>query len=1214
MMGHARQPPLRDARRAATRARAARLLAPLLLTPLLLVADSRVRTQSEARAETQTDVQAQTLEPGASVAREIGAAQSHVYEFTLAAGQFLALTFNAEDLNLSLRLDAPGGDTLEEIEHKRHGPLPLQLVAPESGRYRLAVTSLEAGARAGRYRLESEAVRAATARDRDDAEAAASFRQAEAARFKWESDQFRLACERYRVAALVWQRQGRRAEAAAAWRQMGEARFIQGDYKQALRAFGEALTLGRAAGSEEFVLEQLNNVGYVNIYLGKIDEAAALFRQVQARLDASHGEGAWRARVEAQLQNNLGEVEYARGSLKTSLSFFARALSLWEAARDRRGAALALLNAGYSHLDSGSVNEAAREFDEALRLWRETGDRRGEALTLTAQGNLYSHTGNRYKALILHHDALDIFHRLGDRQGEAVTSNGLGSVYEDLNLKQQAVDNYLSALRLNRELGNGVFEAVSGYYLGRVFRVAGDFTRALEYYEKSVALSRASGESRMAALAMTDVAAVYTRQRRFDEAARIYDRAIELYRHVGDLQRQALAHHGVGELLRARGDLEGAVAEYRQGLELFRRIRDPRGEAESHYWLAKIAQAQGRLDDALAESEASVNLVEEQRALMPSQDWRTNYFASVRRHYETYVDILMRLHERRPDAGFAARALQGSERARARTLLEMLVEAKSEIQRDVDPVLLARERQLRQQLSAKAAYQIQVLNSARPAAEVAEVELELRQLNGEYDLVQAQIRAHSPAYASLTKPSPLTPERIQATLGEDEGTVLLEYMLGDERSYVWAVAPGSLTARELPGRHELESLARDVYGGLTARQQRPDESPAQYRERYASAEARLCQSATELSRLALGALPTSSKAQRLLVVADGDLSYVPFDALPAPDSAGECGPGETPGYTPLLVSYEVVHLPSFSSLALLRQLNPATPSRASRIAVWADPVFEADDPRVSPDTHEPQDDAAAAEAPLSDEQGLRVLGVEAQPPARLLSTREEADSIMRFAPAGAVTLLTGFAASQESVVGRDLHDYHILHFATHGLINNRHPSLSSLLLSTVDERGRSRNGLLQLRDIYGLRLNADLVVLSGCQTGLGEEFDGEGLVGLTQGFLYAGSKSVIVSLWNVQDKATARLMGDFYRELLEEGMVPSAALRRAKLKMYERGAWRAPFYWSAFVIVGEFRPPPRTWRDALDARSVWAGLALTFVLLWLVHNRFGRRVAARARG
>jgi CHAT domain-containing protein/predicted negative regulator of RcsB-dependent stress response len=1193
-MGHARHTVHRNARRAGTLA--SRALAPLLLAPLLLAAEARAQTQ--------------TLGPGTSVTRELGPAQSHVYEFTLAAGQFFALTVHAEDFNFSVRVVAPGGGTLEEVAHRRYGPLPLDFVAPEAGGYRLEIASLESGARSGVYRLEAGAVRAALARDLKEARAAAAFRQAEEARFRWEGEQLRLACERYTAAAFIWRGQGRRAEAAVALRQTGEARFVQGDLQGALRAFEEALALAGASGSEELTLEQLNNVGYVNIYLARVEEAAALFRQVHARLGASRGGGAWRRRVEAQLENNLGEVEYARGNLKASLAFFARALSLWEEAGDRRGAALAYLNAGYSHLDSGGVNEAAQEFERALRLWREAGDRRGEALTLTAQGNLHAHAGDRYAALALHRGAQELFHRLGDRQGEAVTSNGLGSAYEDLNLRQQAVDNYTAALRLNRETGNRVYEAVSAYYLGRVFRGAGDFARALEYYEASIALSRAGGESRMAALAMTGVAAVYTERRQFDEAARIYGRALDLYRLVGDLQRQALAHHGLGELLRARGDLEGAVAEYRRGLELFRRIRDPRGEAESNFWLAKLAQAQGRLDEALERSEASIRLVEGQRALMPNQGWRTSYFASVRRHFESYVDILMRLHEQRPGGGFAALAIQASERARARTLMEMLVEAKSEVGRDVDPALLARERALRRQLSAKAAYQVQVLNSARPAAEVAEVELELRRLNAEYDLVQAQIRAGSPAYASLTNPPPLSLEQIQAALREDAGTVLLEYMLGEERSYVWAVTPDSLVARELPGRERLEALAGEVYGGLTARQQRPGESPAQYRERYTAAEARLCTGARELGRLALAPLPAGLKSERLLVVTDGDLSYIPFDALPSPEDAGGCRPGAAPpGYTPLLTSFEVVHLPSFSSLALLRRLNPAPPERARRIAVWADPVFETDDPRV---TFVPEPDGAGASDGLRALVQRLALGEQGTPPARLLATRDEADSIVRFAPAGAVTLLTGSAASPESVVGRDLDDYRILHFATHGLINNRYPSLSSLLLSTVDERGRSRDGLLQLRDIYGLRLNADLVVLSGCRTGLGEEFDGEGLVGLTQGFLYAGSRSVIVSLWSVQDQATADLMADFYREMLEEGAMPSAALRRAKLKMYERVAWQSPYYWSAFVIEGEFRAPPRTWRSRLSTRTLWAGVALTLVIFWLAYNRFGRRARARA--
>lgn len=1151
--------------------------------------------------------------------------ESHLYEVTLGAEQLFTLTALAADLNFSLRLIAPGGDTSAEAVHTRYGPLVFHFIAPEAGRYQLAITSLETNAQPREYRIEVGEVRAATPRDKEEARAATSFSEAEVARLKWEDDGLRLAFERYGAAALLWQRQARWAEAALAWQQLGKSHLVQGDYSEALRAFNQALRASKRAGSVALTLEQLNNVAYVQVYLGNVEQAAALLRQVQARLgEVSGGDGAARARIEAQLQNNLGEVEYARGNLKTSLGLFAHARALWEEVRDRRGLALARLNAGYSQLDSGGINEAAQEFEQALRLWREVGDRQGEALTLTAQGNLYAHLGDRYTAVAAHREARDIFRRMGDRQGEAVTSNGLGKVFEDLNLRQQAVDNYSASLQLNRAIGNKDFEAVSAYYLGRVSRRAGDFARALTYYEQSLALSRRNGESRMAALASMDVAAIYTQQRKFADALRIYRQALDFYLLVKDLRRQALAHHGLGELFRMRGEPDEAAREYLRGLALFRQIKDSQGEAESHYWLAKLKQASGRLLEALTESEMSVGLIETQRGRMPSQDWRTTYFASVRRHFELHVDILMQLHRQQPERGFAALALESSERARARSLLEMLSETKSEIRRGVDPALLTREQQLRQQLSAKAAYQIEVLNSANPAAgEVSRIEYEIRQLDGDYDFVQAQIRGHSIAYARLTQPSPLTLARIQAALKEDAGTVLLEYMLGDERSYVWLVTPDALLAEELPGRQTLETLAREVYRGLTARQQQqPHEDAASYHARYTESEDQFCTRSGQLSRLILGPLRAGVRAERLLVVADGDLLYVPFDALPTPGGSGGevCRLGtEPPVYDPLLTTYEVVHLPSFSSLALLRELNASARRPTQGIAIWADPVFESDDPRV---THGPQDstpaattsggDAATTTVPTPAAEDL-TSGHDAPLPARLLSTREEAESIMRFAPGGAVMLLTGFAASRESAVGQDLQDYRILHFATHGLVNNRYPSLTSLLLSTFDERGRRQNGLLQLHDIYGLRLNADLVVLSGCQTGLGEQQAGEGFVGLTQGFLYAGSRSIIVSLWNVQDQTTTKLMSDFYQAMLEEGVAPSTALRRAKLKMYRQGAWQSPYYWSAFVIQGEFRPPPRSWRDMLSTRTVWVGLTLAAVIFCLVYYRGGRHIGGRAR-
>jgi CHAT domain-containing protein len=417
----------------------------------------------------------------------------------------------------------------------------------------------------------------------------------------------------------------------------------------------------------------------------------------------------------------------------------------------------------------------------------------------------------------------------------------------------------------------------------------------------------------------------------------------------------------------------------------------------------------------------------------------------------------------------------------------------------------------------------------------------------------------SPAYARLTQPPILTLAEIQATLREDEGTVLLEYLLGDERSYLWFVSADTFVAQELPGRRVLETLSQEVYQALTARQLQPKEEMSHYHERVALAEEQFCPRATQLSQHLLGPLRTALKARRVLVVADGGLQYIPFDALPwsaTADPAKVCQQWVEPAtYVPLLTAFTVIHLPSFSSLALLRQLESAAPPQTQGIAIWADPVFEADDQRLTSGALVDASTTATAKendagAPESQQIQELLLDGSKLPLSRLLGTQEEAAGIMSYAPSGAVMLLTGFAANRESAVERDLQGYRILHFATHALVNNRHPSLSGLLLSTFDEKGQSQSGLLQMQDIYGLRLNADLVVLSACQTGLGEEFPGEGVVGLTQGFFYAGSRSVVVSLWKVEDKATAMLMNQFYHDMLKEGAAPAEALRQAKLTMY----------------------------------------------------------------
>jgi CHAT domain-containing protein len=265
---------------------------------------------------------------------------------------------------------------------------------------------------------------------------------------------------------------------------------------------------------------------------------------------------------------------------------------------------------------------------------------------------------------------------------------------------------------------------------------------------------------------------------------------------------------------------------------------------------------------------------------------------------------------------------------------------------------------------------------------------------------------------------------------------------------------------------------------------------------------------------------------------------------------------------PLLVAHEVVSLPSASVLAVLRKETAGRPLPPKVVAVLADPVFEADDPRLRRVVRgeEPRQRPLVRSGPAS---ALNL--------PRLASTRQEADAIVSAAPEGASLCRTDFDASRDAAMAADLAKYRIVHFATHGIFDNENPGLSGIALSMFDDKGLPKDGFLRLHDIYGLNLPVELVVLSACNTALGRPVRGEGLVGIVRGFMYAGAKRVIASLWKVEDEATGELMRRFYQELLRQHRSPAAALREAQLSMWQHERWRPPYYWAAFVLQGEWQ-------------------------------------------
>jgi CHAT domain-containing protein len=284
------------------------------------------------------------------------------------------------------------------------------------------------------------------------------------------------------------------------------------------------------------------------------------------------------------------------------------------------------------------------------------------------------------------------------------------------------------------------------------------------------------------------------------------------------------------------------------------------------------------------------------------------------------------------------------------------------------------------------------------------------------------------------------------------------------------------------------------------------------------------------------------------VVPDGALHLLPFAALPDPASPAE----------PLVAGHDVVQLPSAAALVhLARALPPVAPRRV--LAVFADPVFEAGDGRLAAT-------ASTADATLRSAPGLDF--------PRLRFSRLEAEALSGLVAPEERLVALGLDASRDALLATDLAGFRFVHFATHGVLDAEIPELSGLVLSLVDERGAPQEGFLRLHDVYRLDLAADLVTLSACRTALGREIRGEGLVGLTRGFLHAGARGVVASLWDVQDRATARLMEAFYAGMLKGGLAPEAALRAAQLELRRDARWRDPYYWAGFVLQAAPAAPP----------------------------------------
>jgi CHAT domain-containing protein/Tfp pilus assembly protein PilF len=1128
----------------------------------------------EVLGQSANNPEPETLDAGVSFERQIGGGQTKSFRVHVIASQYLRVAIKLQGIILRATLLDSTGNPVVTMSNPSggYGTIYLSEIARDDGPFTIKVFSTEDFANAGVFQIAVDPLRVA---DKHDERQIAAERWFAKAVQEDDARQFAAAVDDFGKAFSAWQEIG-----SAHWQALTQYALAQtcrrsGNAKVEEESLNRALEFHLSEDDWRLTAAALNDLGLNQAQAGNNGRAESALKAA-LQLFETHGDAIHHdRRGQASARNNLA-ITYGRmGDLRKALEVSQPVPRLRREENFQAGANNALNTLAVISDKLGEPYEALDYSNQALAGWQELiknkqrvePDQLARALNSVALaneriGNLDLATQSYQDALSVPDISADLRAAILDNHGDFYTSQG--DFESALVLFTKVTESFKAISRLDPDFKAGVL-----LHIGEVKLLQGDIDAAFSQFQQAQAANPNRPKLSYVLTALGDC-----RRRRGDSSAALksYKAALEIQKEIEDRRGQAITLQKIGEVYAGSGDLEQASGEYHAALTLWRAVKDLRGEAAVLNDVAVLERQRDNLSAALEYSEEVTRILESTRTRISSHKLRSSYFAEHEKYYELNIDLKMTHARRNQSSQQLADALAASERSRARSLMDMLAEDRVNIANQRGNTLLTASDEIRRKVQAKTDAQTTLLSGKHSEAQVAEIANELSELLTQQDEIESRIRSQDPKYADWTEPSVLTATEIQRQIDPD--TVLIEYSLGEERSYAWAVTPDSIKGFQLPPRAEIESAANRIVKSLADRKRIiAGESNAQYERRREQADRDFNTASAELSDKIIRPLASLLGTKRLVVVADGALQLVSFAALPIPGAAATAAKKQRR----LIEDHEIVYEPSASVLALQRsELANRKPGNHA-VAILANPVFATDDSRVAalmnpnaPPKVQPKSNSQAVPEVATRRgdisRALEDIGLERFP--ALPSSAVEAQKIRNFAPKGESKIALDFDASRETAMSKELSQYRIVHFATHAVVNYEHPELSGIVLSMVDRRGQPQDGYLRLHDIYSLNLPADLVVLSACQTGVGKEIKGEGLIALTRGFMYAGAERVVASLWKVDDVATEELMSEFYKQIFVNGRRPAAALHAAQTMLAKK--W-PPVDWAGFVLQGEWK-------------------------------------------
>jgi len=909
----------------------------------------------------------------------------------------------------------------------------------------------------------------------------------------------------------------------------GEKSKIDGQFIESIKLFEQSLIIARKIQNKRKECESLLKLGLLYWNIGEFKESSDHHEQalyLAKELNQKNFQEKCRNALEIHRLYKEGKKFRSLGENQKSTENFQQAINLAREIESKEHEVKCLRQLSVTYWALSNIKDFFLMNKAALAIAQSLNHKTEEGICLNHIGSYYEELDNYSKALNFYEEALAIAKAIKDKVNESACLTNIGTIYGKIGNYDKALEFLIKALMKDQLLRNDEYISIDLINVGEIWRrkglVSGNkehFYKALSYFHDCLELMRKTGDRQTEVYLLNNIGSVHSELKKYKDALKYFESSYEMAKEIKDVEMMGMILNNVGIVHYNQGNYEKSTEYNQKAIDLALGIEGEQILWEAYLEIARAYEKQNKFMEALRNYEESIRIIENIRSKIELEELKARYLGTDKRidAYHYLIHILVTFPQSPPEEKYKHEAFNYLERAKARAFLDSLELSNVSMSRGFDFKLQDKEKELMKDISKLYA---KLLAAELSTEEKNVINEQLKSKENELDSLKREMRTESPEYANLIYPENITLDEAQRKL-LDSKTAFFAYCLGKEHSYAFVIIKKDFRIFPLPTREKIQRQVSDYLKVMS------DKENNNFKLGY------------ELFRtLVLPGLDKNIK--NIIFLPDDILHFLPFETLITHKEKRDW----------LIKDYKIAYAPSISSLReIIRRKRSNGPKPRMDILAFGDPFFG------------PWEAGENGSDIFQNYYSSNAFNF-----FRLKYSGFEIDKISSLFKKRKRKVFRREQASKEQLINHSLDEYKIIHFATHSIVDEKIPARSSIVLSLDEDL--TQDGFLQMREIYNLKLNSDLVTLSSCQTGLGEFIKGEGIEGINRAFFYAGASSVLMSLWAVNDQASYQLMERFYFHLRSSESIMSA-LRKAKLEMIDSNALSHPYYWAGFIASGK---------------------------------------------